>query len=67
MVKKWMGGLPGNCDICRRPIKGKFVDGATKSGPWATMCTTCHAAIGRGLGTGQGQLYSVDTLEKLEG
>ena len=56
-MKKWMGETPTACQICRAPIKGKFVDGATAMGPWAFMCAACHKDYGCGLGTGRGQLY----------
>jgi hypothetical protein len=35
------------------------VDGATKGGPWASMCDDCHADMGVGLGVGKGQRYIV--------
>jgi len=31
------------------------VDGKTKMGPWANMCTGCFEQVGIGLGTGKGQ------------
>jgi hypothetical protein len=57
MAKKWLGAVPKTCDICQAPIVDVFVDGATKYGPWANMCTTCHSEVGHGLGTGRGQKY----------
>ena len=65
--KKWMGTVPTKCDICERPLKGKFIDGKTSMGPWANMCVSCHSHLGFGLGTGRGQLYDLTTLKKLEG
>jgi hypothetical protein len=48
---------PQECDICLELIVDDFVDGETKSGPWANMCPLCHAKHGRGLGIGKGQRY----------
>ena len=31
------------------------VDGKTKAGPWANMCSSCHLTHGVGLGLGKGQ------------
>lgn len=45
------------CDVCRKPTPKRFIDGATKMGPWADMCEACHRQYGRGLGVGKGQLY----------
>jgi hypothetical protein len=68
-IKKWMGSWPANCDICNTPLNRRdvFIDGRTKHGPWALMCSTCHVKFGTGLGTGNGQKYSSITLEKLNG
>lgn len=48
---------PKACDLCRVIIVNKYVDGATRHGPWANMCLNCHAVYGLGLGTSLGQLY----------
>lgn len=53
----WCGPAPEKCDICSVPIKDVFIDGATRRGPWANMCPTCHMFNGRGLGQGSGQKY----------
>ena len=66
-VKRWMGLKPVACDLCHHPLKTQFVDGSTKMGPWAIMCMTCHGSMGRGLGLGRGQLYNLETLEKVSG
>jgi len=42
-----------------------FIDGRTKVGMWAIMCTDCHAEYGVGLGIGRGQAYWFDTLRKV--
>lgn len=80
---QWLGPLPKQCQIClgsltsatvlaRDPSDNMisvaaFVDGATRLGPWAVMCLDCHPHIGRGLGTGRGQMYRADNGEKLDG
>jgi hypothetical protein len=48
---------PQKCQIKGEPITTVFVDGATKQGRWAYMCTTCHAEVGVGLGMGRGTKY----------
>lgn len=64
---KWIGPLPDECDFCRdERLRGGFVDGKTKEGPWATMCRPCHKEHGVGLGPGLGQLYD-ERGYKLEG
>jgi hypothetical protein len=65
--KMWMGSPPTKCDICGKPPRATFVDGQTVMGPWAIMCSTCHEKVGTGLGMGQGQMYDVQTLEKIRG
>lgn len=67
MAKKWMGMVPANCDLCHVPLSDKFVDGATRFGPWAIMCPGCHRDQALGLGTGRGQMYDLQTLEKIDG
>lgn len=64
---KWKSEKPQVCDMCRRRLFGAFYDARTILGPWAILCVICHAEIGVGLGTGKGQKYDMDTLEKLEG
>ena len=59
MSKFWAGSAPIECDVCRRPILVVFIDGATKSGPWANMDPACHQRIGVGLGIGKGQRYEM--------
>jgi hypothetical protein len=47
-----------DCDVCSRhgaPGIPAAYDGATVFGPWAYMCPTHFAELGRGLGTGRGQ------------
>ena len=67
MKKKWMGSKPEKCDICFEPFEDVFIDGKTYMGPWGLLCRTCHSTHGCGLGTGRGQKYDLETLEKLEG
>lgn len=68
-MKKWYGSTPKNCDICNEPIEDIFIDGKTDMGPWATMCPSCHAKCGKGLGMGTGQMYKKegDVWYKIEG
>ena len=66
-VKKWMSSKPVACEQCKQPLKHSFVDGRTAFGYWAVMCSVCHSNIGCGLGTGCGQRYDLNTLEKVGG
>ena len=52
-------GDPESCDLCGTGLieQGFFVDGVTKDGAWANMCSGCVAKDGRGIGWGVGQLY----------
>lgn len=56
----WAGSV-GCCDMCHTGLKtaGEFVDGRTRMGPWAMLCTSCHEKYGVGLGAGKGQLYEL--------
>jgi hypothetical protein len=65
-MAKWLSPPPKQCDICRQPITGRFVDGATRMGPWAIMCEDCHREVGYTLGVGRGQMFDVKTLEKVQ-
>jgi hypothetical protein len=65
--KVWMSEPPTTCQLCQKPLRGVFIDGATVYGPWAIMCRPCHVTQGRGSGTGRGQIYNLETLEKIEG
>lgn len=58
----WLGTPPVHCDICGRTLSnsGIFVDGKTRQGPWAIMCTHCHSSRGVGLGVGKGQKYVME-------
>lgn len=67
-MSKWLSSKPTKCDLCKGKFRDNtFIDGKTVYGPWAIMCTTCHSHSGHGLGTGRGQKYNLETLEKLEG
>lgn len=50
---------PTHCDLCGRTLSrsGIYVDGKTKFGAWATMCSGCHLDHGGKLGAGFGQKY----------
>lgn len=54
---EWLGSEPKACDICTKPIKDTFIDGATRMGPWGILCPSCHKSHGVGLGIGKGQKY----------
>lgn len=60
--KIWSGTPPTDCDLCGAVFINDFVDGATIFGPWVNMCPACHAAKGRGLGTGRGQHYRREVI-----
>lgn len=46
------------CQLCDSDLReAELVDGKTNRGPWATMCISCHAWQGLGLGLGVGQRY----------
>jgi len=66
--KKWLGQTE-TCDICHGNLRAysRFVDGRTIMGPWALMCERCYLIYGKGLGTGVGQMYNSETLEKVAG
>jgi hypothetical protein len=49
------------CDLCKeRPA---YVDGKTRMGPWAYMCSPCFETYGVGLGMGRGQRLLIDPTE----
>lgn len=52
----WIGEVPMYDDF-DLPIGKTFIDGRTKSGPWAIMQPKSFAKYGVGLGTGKGQKY----------
>lgn len=66
-IKKWLGKIPTKCDLCQAEFAEFFVDGRTTRGMWGNMCIGCHMLYGCGLGTGNGQKYSIKTGEKVEG
>ena len=65
--KKWSSERPEYCQICGGILIDFFVDGRIVFGKWAIMCTECARYYGTGLGTGCGQLYRMDNLEKVAG
>lgn len=67
MAKKWMGSKPVKCDLCGGELEDVFYDARTTSGPWGILCSMCFAVHGVGIGTGMGQIYNLNTLEKLAG
>lgn len=56
----WTGDV-SKCDICRKRIEMRFVDGRLRRGSWALMCLDCHRDYGVGLGMGKGQMYELQT------
>lgn len=47
------------CDLCQKDLNFEeyFIDGVTKSGPWALMCPKCFYKEGTTVKFGHGQLY----------
>jgi hypothetical protein len=66
-IKKWHGSTPVACNICQGSFEaeGVFYDAKTARGPWGLLCEVCFHVHGVGLGTGRGQKYDLETLEKL--
>jgi hypothetical protein len=61
MAKTWMGSPPEQCDFCEHKIMDEFVDGGLIGYTcWAIMCPPCFRRLGRGLGTGLGQRYTLE-------
>ena len=67
MKKKWLGKK--ECDFCGVTESEFFVDGIVKGrSSWAFMCSDCWLKYSTGqLGTGYGQQYNGETLEKISG
>lgn len=62
----WLNPPPKSCHTCSKLIRGVFIDGRTKAGPWAFMCEACWRdglGLGGALGLGRGQKYK----EQLDG
>ena len=57
------------CDLCGKRNLLRYVDGATRMGPWANMCPSCYTKLGVGLGLGKGQMYAWqgDHYQKVQG
>jgi hypothetical protein len=53
------------CDYCEEEgvKRVAVVDGATKQGPWADMCSAHFMRHGVGLGTGIGQTFIYEDVE----
>lgn len=67
-VKKWMGSKPEACDLCRSKFGKVFYDANVPwAQRWGLVCQKCFSHYGCKLGTGAGQKYSTETLEKLGG
>ena len=67
--KRWRGTWPAKCDLCKTYLHNVpyFVDGRTRNGQWALLCTQCHKDIGVGFGLGKGQKYRSTDRIKVEG
>lgn len=66
----WMSERPTTCDGCNRPLSLSgdfFYDARTRWGPWGILGECCFKEVGVGLGTGKGQKYHLESLEKVEG
>ena len=61
--KQWLGET--TCVVCGLAEPRQLVDGRTRNGYWAIMCTECHREHGRGLGLGKGQLYERNAFEEM--
>ncbi len=66
---KWMGSK--TCDFCHKDIDDILIDGKTRIGPWAVMCSNCHIRFGYPtFGKGIGQKYKKNSdgdFIKIEG
>lgn len=60
--KYWIGEVD-RCDLCRHDLLNDkyMVDGKTKMGLWACMCSKCFSEAGVRIGWGYGQLYKRTT------
>ena len=69
MKKSWLSGRPTKCELCAQPFKNGdvFFDAKTKNGQWGLLCSNCFVQENGRLGTGLGQKYDLNTLEKLDG
>jgi len=59
--------IDNGCDICGGQFRNHVFDIQTRDGRWAWACEECFKTHGIRLGTGFGQKYSTETLEKVEG
>ena len=63
---KWIGVKPLGCLICHKSFKKFFVSGQTRGHDIPVlMCVTCHRIYGQGWGKETGELYSLETLKRL--
>lgn len=60
----WLSPLD-RCDCCGKRFgasaSATMYDAATITGPWANLCQPCFNRLGKGLGTGLGQRYELQT------
>lgn len=60
---EWLSS--NKCDYCGKEIDDILIDGRTKTGPWATMCKSCHKKYGvNKFGVGFGQKYKKNSEGK---
>jgi len=66
-TKKWIGSPIENCEACGGKVGKVFYDAYTPATRWAILCHPCFQELKGKLGTGRGQKYDTQTLEKMEG
>lgn len=69
MTKKWIGTKPERCQVCGDAFRDMFFDarvGGHRGTGWALICGDCFNAYQCLLGTGLGQAYNLETLERIE-
>jgi hypothetical protein len=52
------------CNFCS--VNTAAVDGKSRFGPWGFMCTECFPLYGVGIGTGLGQVLTLDETTAAE-
>lgn len=69
MATKWMGEKPTECQSCGGVFSktAKYFYDCVIQGRWGIICHACFTAYRCRVGTGVGQKYSLQTLEKIDG
>lgn len=67
-IVKWISPRPEKCQWCNDELTAAkvFYDARTPQG-WAVICRRCFVDLGCRLGTGLGQEFDNNTLNKLRG